>query len=81
MKSDKVRLFWDRKLVLTRSMTKRVEDNGDTRWVDDGKEEFEYELTLDMVSINRVAFAAAHNKTGKAKRGGLEVKIVGRKRI
>jgi hypothetical protein len=46
--------------------------------VRDGQETFTFEVSLDMDKIHRLAFVAAQNKTGVAKRGGLQIKITNR---
>lgn len=78
---SRIKVFSD--LSRVRELTKKVptDDGNGVSYVNDGKEEFFFEVSLDMDSVNRMAYIAARNKTGKAKRGGLEVKIVGRKRI
>jgi hypothetical protein len=47
----------------------------------DGQEAFTFEVSLDMERIHSLAFVAARNKTGVAKRGGLTIKITSRKKV
>jgi len=50
-------------------------------WVPDGREEFEYMVTLDMLALHKIVLRAAANERGVSVRGPLRVRITDRRKI
>jgi hypothetical protein len=50
-------------------------------WVPDGREQFEYEVTLDLTALNKIVMRAASNERGVSVRGPLRVRVTNRRKI
>jgi len=70
----------------TRVVRKRVKTNDNLglghRWIDDGVEEFTYEVNIDWSEITgEMVFSAVTSKGGKCQRGPFQVRIASRRKI
>jgi hypothetical protein len=73
-----------------RNLYRTVEESGQTptggtynsrQSVIDGQEEFYWETSIDWAALEQVAMRAAKNKSGKAKEGPLQVRIIERRKL
>jgi hypothetical protein len=64
-----------------RKLRKRIAIENGHAWVDDGREQFSYEVNINWDDVRQMAAKAADSKGGRCHAGPIQVKITSRKRI